>query len=404
MNQLIKLAWRNIWRKKRRSVITMLSVIFAVVISVNFRSLQWGAYDKMIEAGTKNSGYLQVQSQDYWEDKSINELIEDHVNFRNQISSVPGISSVIPRLQNFSLAASESSSKGALVIGIDPESENQYNELNSRVIKGSYLSENENAVIIAEGLSNYLKLKVNDTLVLVSQGYHASIAAGQYPIKGIVKLPNPQMNRMTAYLPLTTAQAFNGAEGLVNAFMLNVSDRTQVNATQLMLQDQLGPAYAIMRWDEMHPEIQKSINTDTTIATLLLSALYLIVGFGIIGTIVMMALERKREFGMLQAIGLQKSQIQTVILLESLMLGVIGVILAWLIAFPIVNFMHNNPIPLTGEGAKSFEAMGVEPVIQFAIKPHLFALMGLIIFLIMLVASAFPLTMIRKLKMSEVIK
>lgn len=404
MDQLIKLAWRNIWRKKRRSVITMLSVIFAVVISINFRSLQWGSYDKMIEAGTKNSGYLQVQSQDYWEDKSINELIEDHVNFRNQISSVPGISSVIPRLQNFSLAASESSSKGALVIGIDPESENQYNELNARVIKGSYLSENENAVIIAEGLSNYLKLKVNDTLVLVSQGYHASIAAGKYPIKGIVKLPNPQMNRMTAYLPLATAQAFNGAEGLVNAFMLNVSDRTQVNATQLMLQDQLGPAYAIMRWDEMHPEIQQSINTDTTIATLLLSALYLIVGFGIIGTIVMMALERKREFGMLQAIGLQKSQIQTVILLESLMLGVIGVILAWLIAFPIVSFMHNNPIPLTGEGAKSFEAMGVEPVIQFAIKPHLFALMGLIIFLIMLVASAFPLTMIRKLKMSEVIK
>ena len=404
MDQLIKLAWRNIWRKKRRSVITMLSVIFAVVISINFRSLQWGSYDKMIEAGTKNSGYLQVQSQDYWEDKSINELIEDHVNFRNQISSVPGISSVIPRLQNFSLAASESSSKGALVIGIDPESENQYNELNARVIKGSYLSENENAVIIAEGLSNYLKLKVNDTLVLVSQGYHASIAAGKYPIKGIVKLPNPQMNRMTAYLPLATAQAFNGAEGLVNAFMLNVSDRTQINATQLMLQDQLGPAYAIMRWDEMHPEIQQSINTDTTIATLLLSALYLIVGFGIIGTIVMMALERKREFGMLQAIGLQKSQIQTVILLESLMLGVIGVILAWLIAFPIVSFMHNNPIPLTGEGAKSFEAMGVEPVIQFAIKPHLFALMGLIIFLIMLVASAFPLTMIRKLKMSEVIK
>ena len=404
MNQLIKLAWRNTWRKKRRSVITMLSVIFAVVISINFRSLQWGSYDKMIEAGTKNSGYLQVQSQNYWEDKSINELIEDHVNLRNQISSVPEISSVIPRLQNFSLAASESSSKGALVIGIDPESENQYNELNARVIKGNYLSENENAVIIAEGLSNYLKLKVNDTLVLVSQGYHASIAAGKYPIKGIVKLPNPQMNRMTAYLPLATAQAFNGAEDLVNAFMLNVSDRTQVNPTQLMLQDQLGSTYAVMRWDEMHPEIQQSINTDTTIATLLLSALYLIVGFGIIGTIVMMTLERKREFGMLQAIGLQKSQIQTVILLESLMLGVIGVILAWLIAFPIVNFMHNNPIPLTGEGAKSFEAMGVEPVIQFAIKPHLFALMGLIIFLIMLVASVFPLTMIRKLKMSEVIK
>ena len=153
------------------------------------------------------------------------------------------------------------------------------------------------------------------------------------------------MNRMTAYLPLATAQAFNGAEDLVNAFMLNVSDRTQVNPTQLMLQDQLGSTYAVMRWDEMHPEIQQSINTDTTIATLLLSALYLIVGFGIIGTIVMMALERKREFGMLQAIGLQKSQIQTVILLESLMLGVIGVILAWLIAFSHCQFHAQQPYP-----------------------------------------------------------
>lgn len=404
MKQLITLAWRNIWRKKRRSVIAMLSVIFAVVISISFRSLQWGSYDKMIEAGTRNSGYLQVQSKEYWEDKSINELIEDNAKLRNQISSLPWVSSVIPRLQNFSLAASGSSSKGALVIGIDPGPENQYNELSTRLIAGAYFLENENAVLIAEGLSNYLQLNVNDTLVLVSQGYRASIAAGKYPVKGIVKLQNPQMNRMTVYLPLTTAQTFNSANDMVSAFMLNVSDRAQVDAIQSTLQDRLGPVYAVMRWDEMHPEIRQSINTDTTIATLLLSALYLIVGFGIIGTIVMMALERKREFGMLQAIGLQKSQIQTVILLESLMLGVIGVTLAWSFAFPIVNFMHNNPIPLTGEGAKSFEAMGVEPVIQFAIKPHLFALMGLIIFLIMLMASAFPLAMVKKLNMSEVIK
>ena len=404
MNQLIKLAWRNIWRKKRRSVIAMLSVIFAVVISICFRSLQWGSYDKMIEAGTKNSGYLQVQHTDYWKDKSINDLIADSPELRNDVSTVPGITSIIPRLQNFSLAASESGSKGALVIGIDPPAENNYNGLGSRITSGAYLNLSDNAVLVSESLSNYLKLRVNDTLVLVSQGYHASIAAGKYPIKGIVKLPNPQMNKMTVFLPLNAAQVFNGAGQMVNAFMLNVLDRTQVETIQAELQTKLGKEYAVMSWDEMHPEIQQSINTDTTIATLLLSALYLIVGFGIVGTIVMMALERKREFGILQAIGLQKSQIQTVVLIESILLGLFGVVLAWLVALPIVNHMFNNPIPLTGEGAKSFEAMGVEPVIQFAIKPHLFGLMGLIIFIIMLVASVFPLSMIRRLKMSEVIK
>ena len=154
----------------------------------------------------------------------------------------------------------------------------------------------------------------------------------------------------------------------------------------------------------MHPEIQQSITTDTVIATLLLSTLYIIVGFGIIGTIVMMALERKREFGMLQAIGFQKRQIQFLLLIENCLLAMIGVFFSWLTAYPIINYMYNNPIPLTGEGAKSFQAMGVEPVIQFAIKPHLFGIMGFIIFIILIIASVISIIIIKDLKMIEVIR
>ena len=228
MKLILRLAWRNIWRKKKRSLIAILSIIFAVVISITFRSLQWGSYDKMIEAGTKNSGYLQLQNKNYWEDKSINELIPYSESIIERILSISSVTSIIPRLQNYSLAASGNSSKGVLVIGIEPKAENKFNQLSDRVIKGDYIFESDNAALVSEGLSTYLNVSINDTLVLISQGLHATIAAGKYPIKGIVKLSNSQLNQTTVYLPLITAQLFNNANDLISAYMI-LQSRTLLN-------------------------------------------------------------------------------------------------------------------------------------------------------------------------------
>jgi ABC-type antimicrobial peptide transport system permease subunit len=118
----------------------------------------------------------------------------------------------------------------------------------------------------------------------------------------------------------------------------------------------------------------------------------------------MMALERKKEFGVLQANGMQKTQIQGLTLVEAMMIGLLGVLLAFSFEIPFVHYMHHNPIPLTGDGAKSFEAMGAEPVLQMGVKPWLFALMGFIVFCLMLLSSIFPAIIIQRLKVSEAIK
>ena len=241
-------------------------------------------------------------------------------------------------------------------------------------------------------------------MVLIGQGYQANVAAGKYRISGVAKIANPQMNLMLVYMPLPLAQEYNSAFGMCSAFMLNINDKSETDRIANELKSKLGNNYEIMTWNEMIPEILNGLKIDTTIFTLLSSSLFLIVGFGIIGTIIMMALERKKEFGMLQAIGLQKSQIQTVIFLESLMLGITGILIGLSIAIPLMIFMYNNPIPLTGDGAKSFEAMGVEPIMQFGIKPKLWALMSFIVFCIMIIASLFPIQFIKKQKVSEAIK
>lgn len=404
MKQLIKLAWRNIWRKRKRSVIVLVSIAFAIIITISLRSLMLGNGDKMVEAGVKNVGYIQVHTADYWKDKSINDLLLDDDKLIDKINSIEGVTQIIPRLQNFSLAAGDKTSKASLVLGIDGDNENEFNKVKDRIVKGSFFTSKSKKVVIAEGLAKYLKLTVGDTLVLIGQGYQANVAAGKYPISGIVKIPNPQMNVMLVYMPLSLAQEYNSAFGMCSALMLNIKDKSQTNRISKELKSKLGSNYEIMTWDEMIPEILNALKIDTTIFTLLSSCLFLIVGFGIIGTIIMMALERKKEFGMLQAIGLQKSQIQTVIFLESLMLGITGIIIGLSIAIPFMIFMYYHPIPLTGDGAKSFEAMGAEPIMQFGIKPKLWALMSFIVFCIMLIASLLPIQIINKQKVAEAIK
>ena len=403
MKQLIKLAWRNIWRKRKRSVIVLVSIAFAIIITISLRSLMLGNGDKMVEAGVKNVGYIQVHTADYWKDKSINDLLLDDDKLIDKINSIEGVTQIIPRLQNFSLAAGDKTSKASLVLGIDGDNENEFNKVKDRIVKGSFFTSKSKKVVIAEGLAKYLKLTVGDTLVLIGQGYQANVAAGKYPISGIVKIPNPQMNVMLVYMPLSLAQEYNSAFGMCSALMLNIKDKSQTNRISKELKSKLGSNYEIMTWDEMIPEILNALKIDTTVFTLLSSCLFLIVGFGIIGTIIMMALERKKEFGMLQAIGLQKSQIQTVIFLESLMLGITGIIIGLSIAIPFMIFMYYHPIPLTGDGAKSFEAMGAEPIMQFGIKPKLWALMSFIVFCIMLIASLLPIQIINKQKVAAAI-
>lgn len=404
MKQLFKLAWRNIWRKKRRSVIAITSVAFAVIISVSLRSLMLGNYDKMIEAGVKNTGYIQVHAAGYWEDKSINDLLEYDEEIVNQVNSIEDAQRVMPRLQNFALAANDQTSKAVMLTGLSSEVEDDFTRISEHLIRGEYITDESEGVVVSEGLATNLNLSLNDTLVLMGQGYHANIAAGKYPVQGVVKLPNPQANAKSVFMNLSQAQEFASAYGLVSALMLDISDHQKTTIIQKKLQAQLKDGYEVMAWDEMVPEIKNSQRIDTTIFIMLASCLYLIIGMGLIGTVLMMALERKREFGILQAIGLQKSQIQAVILLESVMLGIIGILAAFAIAIPFVLYMNANPIPLTGESGKSFEAMGVEPVLQLGVKPHLFALMAFIVFGIMLVSSLFPMLMVKRLKTNEAIK
>ena len=193
----LKLAWRNIWRNRRRTVITVTAIFFSVFLSVMQRSMKIGSIERMVDqmVGTF-LGHIQVHQQGYNEEQNLDNSFETSPTLLKTIEQTQGVKRVIPRLDSYALVAGIERSRAGLILGIDPVAERQFSNPEKKLIKGKYLAKaDEEAILIAQGLADYLKVQVGDSLVLLGQGFQGQSATGKYLIKGMVKMPNPELNK-----------------------------------------------------------------------------------------------------------------------------------------------------------------------------------------------------------------
>jgi ABC-type lipoprotein release transport system permease subunit len=286
-----------------------------------------------------------------------------------------------------------------MVVGIQPEVENGMTDLKNRLVEGQYLSEEEEAVLVASGVAEKLGLKLGDTLVLISQGYHGVNAAGKYPIKGIAKFGSPDLNNQMVYLPLPAAQYFYGAPGMVTSLALKLDDQEDIPEVVGILRAQLDTsAYEVMDWEELLPDLVQARELDTAGNVIVYFILYMIIAFGIFGTILMMSKEREYEFGVLISIGLQRWQLAFSVWIEVILLGLTGALAGILLSMPVVYYFKVNPIRIGGEMASSLEKFGFEPVFPATFDMQIFLMQALYVFILTAVLALYPIFKIRKLQ------
>ena len=404
MKEYIKIAWRNLWRNKKRTLITVASVFFAVFLALAMRSMQIGSYDSMEEATIRNTtGYIQIHQLGYWEDKTINNIFVDD-NISSTLYTYPNVSLAIPRLESFALGSSGSHSKGIAVIGTDPEIESQASSLEKRIIEGEYLKKGDDGVLIVVNLAKFLKLAVGDTITLISQGYHGVTAAGIYPVRGIISFPSTTMNNKLLFMDLSQAQYLYGAENMLTSISIMLHNPKKLSADTLAIRAAIGPEYEIMEWREMNPEVVQGIESDNISGKFMLGILYLVVGFGILGTIMMMTLERKREFGVMVSVGMQRYKLAIIIFIETVFIALIGVLAGIVVATPLLYYMHLNPIQLTGEAAKAMMDMNVEPVMPFSLDLPIFYNQAIVVLVITSIAVLYPLIVISRFEVLKAMR
>lgn len=473
MKEYVKLAWRNIWRNKRRTLITAASVFFAVLIAILMRSFQLGSYDNMIDNIVESyTGYIQVQEPDYWQQRTINNTMEYSDSLSEIVMEVYNVKDVYPRLESFALASSGQSTKGAVVMGIVPDKENQLTNAASKLVKykllpsavdslikneelpvplvaqlrelsgesftsadqmmldlnleddpqsenylslfrkyfsfpGEYLQAGEKSVLVAEKLAGFLNLSVGDTLILISQGFHGVSASGLYPVKGILSLPNPELNRSFIYMPLEMAQDFYYAPNRITSLAIDVNDTEyqEIIQSKQNIREKLDAEnYEVMDWKEMNPELVQQIESDNASGQMMIAILYLIIAFGIFSTVLMMTAERQREFGVMIAIGTQKFKLAGIVVIELLFIGIIGTAAGMLASIPGILIGHHNPIRLTGQMAETMEQFGMEPVMPLALIDTYYFNQALVVLVIILVVMIYPVYRILKIKEVEALR
>jgi ABC-type lipoprotein release transport system permease subunit len=466
-----QLAWKNLWRNKRRTIITAASIFFAVFFSLVMRSFQLGAYDRMFKNIIESyTGYLQIQHRDYFDEPTIDNSFELSQPLIDKIESDPNVNTLVPRLESFALAADESRTQGVMVLGIDPEGEEKVTDLKSKLVKykltpesvqalkestipartkklldvftnesyssegrllidldigqedtasvlpvlrryasfkNRYLDNNETAgAIIGDGLSDYLKAGVGDTIVLVGQGYHGTSAAGKYEVRGIVRLPAPDIDNVIVYLPIAVAQELFAAPDKVTSAVLRLNNNDNENVLQSgeSLRKLLNEPLTIRTWHELNALLINQMEADSRSGMIMIGILYLVIAFGVFGTVLMMIAERRREFGMLVSIGMRKNKLAKVVSFEMLLIGFLGLAAGVIASLPFVFYGNAHPIRFTGEMGRMYSDYGFEPIMPTLLPDTYYLWQIVVVLIILLIAILFSIRKIFRINVISALR
>jgi ABC-type lipoprotein release transport system permease subunit len=472
MKEEFKIAWRNLWRNRRRTIITSASVFFAVFFAVIMRSYQLGTYDHMINNLIESfTGYIQVQHVKYQDNPLIDNSFDYNDSLASAISEIDKVVSVTPHLESFTLASSGTQTKGAAVIAIDPVMERNFSDPESKLVKyritdeavtrlkhagaipdnvlekvkknlgrsfsssarlelelgladednencmpeilkctevsNGFLTANDEGILVSDRLASYLKVAIGDSVILMGQGYHGVSATGIFPVRGIIKIPSPEIDNKLIMMTIPAAQKFYDAEGKITSLVVNLtgkSDRvlkTVKAKINILLPDNNTVAKT---WYELNPILYQQIQGDSQSGQAMLGLLYFIIFFGIFGTVLMMVSERKREFGVLVAIGMQKKKLKRIVTIEMIFLGAIGLVCGLLASIPLILYFYFYPIVLKGDLANMMEDWGWDAIMPTAWFGPYFYWQAVIVAFMVVLATLYPLRKIGKMKEIEALK
>jgi ABC-type lipoprotein release transport system permease subunit len=392
----LRLAWRNVWRNPRRTGLTVAATVFAVFLVVFFVAMAAGVHEKMIEDSVRvHSGHVTITGEGYLENRTLEQYLVLDADLRERLAALPGVRGQAPRLTAFGLLSRDSATQGAIVLGVDPEREGSVSTLPSRLRRGRFVSgDDRRGIVLGERLAENLGAELGDELLLYSVAYSLEMAYELFEVLGVIRLPEPELDRTLAIVSLADAQEFFAYGERVTEVALLADSGDAVKAVSAAASGALagadGSRFEVHEWYELMPELEQLIFLDDAGMFLMLAILVVVVAFGILNTILMSVLERTRELGVLLALGLRPAAIFRLVYVESMLLAGVGLLLGMALAIPVVLWFEANPVALGGEMAGAMELFGMEPVMTWKLKPLNPLGSALTIFAVAALAAAYP--------------
>lgn len=406
MGILLRLAWRNLWRHKRRTWLTASAIAFSAMLLVFMITIQLGAYDMMIDTTLRvYTGQMQVQHGGYQDKPQMRTVVADAAALAAQLRARTGYATIAVRAQGFALASSAERSYGVPVIGVQPEYERGVSTLPHLVKQGRYLADSRaRELVIGSALARNLKIKLGDELTLLGSGRDGSVAATVLPVAGFFESGNPDLDRRLVMMPLATFQETFSLGDDAHLIVVSGPSYETIPQTKAMVRQVIAgrTGLVVLDWDELVPGIKQLIQTDMVQNWITYMALIVIVTLSIMNTFLMSVLERTREFGIMLALGISPLRLGTMVVLESAFLTLLGLAIGIAIGGGIAVWLHFEGFTFPGM-KEIYAQFGLPGVIHPKLSAESFLLGPSVIFVFTLLAALYPALRIRKLQPVEAI-
>jgi len=365
---MLKIAFRNIFRQKRRTLLTALSMFGGFVLAAFFIGWSDGTYSNIINLFTSSqTGHIQVHHKDYLDRPSLYKTVDQLPRIAEQLAAIEGVKSWAPRLYSAGLASVGEKTAGVRIIGIDPAREIRTTDFHKKVYLGAVVDRDaENQALLGKGLAKLLNAGLGDDVVIVSQGADGSIANEKYTVVGLLDSGDEMNDRSAFYLPLKAAQELLVLEGRVHELAITATDPDRVAHVNARLEEALkglDKNLATEPWQVFARSFYVAMKADKEGMYIMLVVILLVVAVGVLNTVLMSVLERRREYGVLRAVGTRPGRIIKMVLLEVNILGIFCV-MAGTVAGLFINYLasvygYTLPEPIT-YGGMHFQTMLAE--------------------------------------------
>ena len=329
MNLYLRLAWRNIWRHRRRTVIIVLAMGLSLAMMMWYDGLLDGFNNAIAGNAVRVlGGHVQVHAAGYREKVDSNPLLPlaDDSSIVRAALSQPNVIAAARRIQTGGLISNREGAFPMSIIGVDPEAEAPVSLIAEHIVDGRYVeTTDEDSILIGKGLAEALSIQVGDRVTMVGSDIHKQNRQRTMTVIGIYDIGIPSMEKATSYISLTEAQNLFGLRGQSTEVQITLK-RVGLESDVVAALTPLLPGYEVESWANNYPELSNAVGRKNIVMDIFSVIIVMIAGIGILNLLLMAIYERTREIGLLGAMGLKPRQIATTFILEGALIGVVGVV------------------------------------------------------------------------------
>lgn len=345
------MAFRNIFRQRRRSLLTALTMFGGFALAALAIGVADGTFNNIVNMFTRTRlGHIQIHASGYLDRPSLNKTIADVPRIGRTIEASPDALAWAPRVSTGGLASVGDKTEGVRIIGIDPVLEERATRFDQSLTAGrAFSSPAADEIILGDALARNLGAALGGEVVLVTQGADGSLADAKYALVGLVDTGDLATNRSTAYLPIETARNLLVLDDRVHEIVVIARSLKRVAALDAALGRELaGLSLDIQPWQVFAKSFYTAMQAKLKGNNVVLLVLFIVVAIGVLNTALMAVLERRREYGVLKAVGTRPRQIFVLIVLETLLLASMSVVVGAIVSVPANAYLASHPIPISG--------------------------------------------------------